>query len=830
MSAHSSAVPPTRATLFQRRAFRAEEWPSQKTVDIGRNGVSVSADPLGGIYQISSNIDDPRYAMMIAAPWHQFRQENRQNPLKVREYRKHMEKLLQSKQRGLGLRLCVQNGPFTITHIDDSQGNQAQMEFQTRKQDLFVQTTIKVQDDGCIIQAVQVTNTESRSRNVPIQLDLSFAVSRASYGQLTDQGEVAMPEPTNIVKVQTGASWTPTVSIENESLGAGLSAHLFFYSKTRNEYIKVDHHLFPSAGRDEDPPCRLLKQEPHEQSLRIDPGETISLICVIRPESILQTEGDTPIPLCDGFPSPRCLLGANNYVCPKSFAKDLASLKLFVHHNGLVDPTEILRQHLLTLRGVNPNAKLDTTEATILFANVNYIIGCCTLPIKTPGSQCWAVIPDHIALPLGWPRDNYWQLRLLSQFSRHCKKGLSPQQGGNRDDKAWEYYTQCLLILGGHLMWLFEVAAVEVEVEDETRYFWRRSYLINGRPKDGTVYQLDTQFYPFLQLCEYYNNHAIVDHQPTDKGLVERMVKTETFSNVLVHVLSRQDPETGLFMTDETPADDDSSDYPFHLSSNILAWHTIRQLAHLLENIPESPLAVIHPLCLLRMSENVFEGIIANLICECQDGSGELMFAYGLDPSKEADDPARYRYYHDGNDIPTLFALDWGFLDVDNHKGVTSNVPDLRVVWEKTMTWAFTPDPQWTVDPETRVRTSGFNSGYAGNGTEPFHGLGSDHSDGAWVLGFYQEWKYSQLVEDTVRERRAWAKIQGSMQWDGTFSEAVDVYDGQCTSKTWFSWPGAMIAAELIETVVEQAKKHACQHDGPVDCESMDGLGRKNGV
>lgn len=828
MSAHSSAVPPTQAAPLQRRTFRAEQWPSKKTVDIGRNGISLSADPLGGIYQISSKIDNPRYAMMIAAPWHQFKQEDRQNPLKVREYRKHMEKRLQSQQRGLGLRLCVQNGPFTITHIDDSQGSQAQIEFQARKQDLFVQTTIKVQDDGQIIQALQVTNTGTKSRNVPVQLDLSFAVSRASYGQLTDQGEVAMPEPANTVKIHTGASWIPIVSIENESLGARVLAYVFFYSKTRNENIKVDHQLFPSPGRDEDPPCRLLKQGPHEQSLRIAPCETISLICVIRPESILQTEGGMPAAPHAGFSYSR-FQDANNVVSPESYGKDLAFQKLFAH-DGIVDPLQILRQHLVALDGVDPGSKLDTTEATILFSNVNYIIGCCSLPVSTPGSQCWAIIPDHIALPLGWPRDNYWQLRLLSQFSWHCTEDLFPPRAVRREGKAREYYTQCLSILKGHLIWLFEVAAVEVEVEDETRYFWRRSYLINGRPKDGTVYQLDTQLYPFLQLCEFYNNHAIVDHQPANKDLVERIIKTETFSNVLVDILSRQDPDTGLFMTDETPADDDSSDYPFHLSSNILAWHTIRQLAHLLEDMHDLPLAVIHPRCLLLLSERILEGIIKNLICECQDGTGGLMFAYGLDPSKEADDPTRYRYYHDGNDVPSLFALDWGFLDAGNHKCVTSDGPDIRLVWEKTMTWAFTPDPNWTVDPDTRIRTPGYNSGYAGNGTEPFHGLGSDHSDGAWVLGFFQEWKFAQLVGDTSREDRAWAKIQGSMQWDGTFSEAVDVYDGQCTSKTWFSWPGAMIAAELVGTVVEQAKKHACQDGRSVDDEALDGLGEVNGV
>lgn len=807
MPVHQPAVPPTPTSPLQIRTFPSGKWPKKKTVDVGHNGISVSADPVGGIYQISSKIEND-YAMMIAAPWQQFEQQDRQNPLLVREYRKHMEKRLESRQGGLGLKLCVQTGPVVINHVYDSLGNQVQIKYQTPRQELFVQTTIRVQDHGQIIQAHQVTNTGSRTRDIPVRLELPFAVSRASYGQLTDQGEVAMPEPSNVVLIHTGTSQTPIASIENASLGARLSTHMFFYSNTKNEYISVDLQLFPPPGLDQDPPSRLLKQRQHEQIIRIAPGETISLICVLKPEEILKTENGEPIS-ASALSSFARFLDGNNMTSPRIFGHNLVAQKLFVH-DGIVDPREVLRRHLIALNGINPDSKLETTESTILFANVNYIIGCCSVPVKTLGSQSWAVIPDHIALPLGWPRDNYWQLRLVSLFNRSCSQGLFQRREESCEDKAWEYYTQSLSILRGHLTWLFEVATVEAKVHGKIRHFWRRSYLINGQPKDGLVYQLDTQIYPFLQLCEFYDNHGTGDHQPANEELVENIVKTETFSDVLLDLLSRQDPYTGLFKTDETPADDDSTDYPCHLSSNILAWHTMRKLARLLGDMRGMPRTVINPRLLTDVAGRIFDGIVEHLICHCQDGSGQQIFAYGLDPSKSKDDPTRHRHYHDSNDIPTLFALEWGFLDaVGEERPQTARGPDLRLVWEKTMTWAFTPDPNWTVDPTTRSRTPGYNRGYAGNGTEPFHGLGSDHSDGAWALGFFQEWKFAQLVGDTVREDRAWAKIQGSMQWDGTFSEAVDVYDGQCTSKTWFSWPGAMIAAELIGTVIGQADKHA---------------------
>lgn len=316
--------------------------------------------------------------------------------------------------------------------------------------------------------------------------------------------------------------------------------------------------------------------------------------------------------------------------------------------------------------------------------------------------------------------------------------------------------------------------------------------MVNGWPKDGTVYQLDTQLYPFLQLCDYYRDLQNLGHLDEHHIVfLESIIESETFCKVLADIVGRQDPDLRLFKTDETPADDDTSDFPFHLSSNILVWYTMTQLAEMLED-----LGALCSQDLRLIACHVREGISNHLVYEHHDGSGQQIFAYGLDPSKPIDHPARHRLYHDGNDMPTVFALEWGFV----------RDPHQRRIWQNTLDWAFTPDPKWTIDPATRNRTPGYNSGYSGNGTEPFHGLGSDHSDGPWVLGYFQEWKYARLMGDAGREERAWAKIKGSMQWDGTFPEAVDVLDGKCTSKTWFSWPGAMIAAELVNTVAEQIR------------------------
>ncbi len=41
--------------------------------------------------------------------------------------------------------------------------------------------------------------------------------------------------------------------------------------------------------------------------------------------------------------------------------------------------------------------------AFVILRNIDYLVGCCTLPIG-PGSVC--IITDHQCLPLGWNRDN----------------------------------------------------------------------------------------------------------------------------------------------------------------------------------------------------------------------------------------------------------------------------------------------------------------------------------------------------------------------------------------------------------------------------------------
>jgi meiotically up-regulated gene 157 (Mug157) protein len=141
------------------------------------------------------------------------------------------------------------------------------------------------------------------------------------------------------------------------------------------------------------------------------------------------------------------------------------------------------------------------------------------------------------------------------------------------------------------------------------------------------------------------------------------------------------------------------------------------------------------------------------------------LFAYLTNGHKKA------KFYHDANDIPTCFALEWSFV----------STADEVLIWQNTMDFGFSLANE---------------VGYCSDGA--YGGLGSVHSPGAWTLGYFQELAYAASMDDARAMQVAWTKIAAAMHWDGTFSEAVDPNTAECTSKAWFSWPGAMIGALLI--------------------------------
>lgn len=310
------------------------------------------------------------------------------------------------------------------------------------------------------------------------------------------------------------------------------------------------------------------------------------------------------------------------------------------------------------------------------------------------------------------------------------------------------YATRIHDLVKGHLEWVFGQA-------QRPHGYWHRSYLATGVPKDGPVFQLDQQCYPLLELCHFY------DQFPGDREFVGNILNGRTIPLVLEMLESHREQANGLYITEETPGDD-AVEHPFHFSSHVLLWYTYTRLSSLLNSLPGT--SNILPSQLKTRADHIRSATLEHFIGK-HPKSDETLFAYLTDGA------GNHTFYHDANDIPTLFALDWKFI----------NTPTLRTIWAQTIEFGLSPLNDGGYYPEGE-----------------FGGLGSVHTQGPWPLGYAQEFIYAHLTRLDEAKEDAWRRIKGSMFWDGLFPEAVNCHTGDCLSRAWFSWPGSMIGSALL--------------------------------
>lgn len=340
---------------------------------------------------------------------------------------------------------------------------------------------------------------------------------------------------------------------------------------------------------------------------------------------------------------------------------------------------------------------------------LHYALDCCTLPV----GETLCMLTDHQILPLSWTRDAYFVVQALADAP-----GIDARD-----------------LLRRHLLWLFEVA-------QRPAGFWGRAYLANGVPKDD-VFQLDQQCYPLLELAEYATRGG-------DPATVTRLL--QPVPSVLDALLRHQADGLPLFATAETPADDPMP-LPYHFSSHVLLWHTLRQLH------PLNQLWGFTHLDLAATAEAVRTAIWQHFVVE---RNSQRLFAYAVDAR------GNHHCYHDANDLPTVLAPLWGFCTTDDP------------VWRATLVFAFSPAN---------------HDGYAAG---PFGGLGSVHTPGAWPLGDAQELLYARLIGDEQRAQAVVARLAARACWDGALPEARDPHTGAVRSRHWFAWPGALLRTVLM--------------------------------
>ena len=322
------------------------------------------------------------------------------------------------------------------------------------------------------------------------------------------------------------------------------------------------------------------------------------------------------------------------------------------------------------------------------------------LALAVPVGETRCLLTDHMLLPLSWNRDAYYVARAL----------LSARL-------AWAD------VVRRHLLWMFETA-------ERPGGTWGRCYMANGRVKDA-AFQLDQQLFPLLELADYVI--ATGDSATRDRLAAH-------IPPLIAALLARKAPEAWLFPTDETPADDPVTQ-PYHLSSHILMWRTLRRLT---EAGFSGDFAA--------MAESVRAAVGAFFVTEYD---GRRLYAYTTDGR------GAVHRYHDANDIPLVLAPAWGFIAADDP------------VWRATVAFAFSEaNPEGFYPPA----------------------LGSVHTRAPWPLGDVQEIIMARATDDPARAERAYDRLRRSAQWDGALPEAYDAASYAVVSRNWFAWPNAALA------------------------------------
>ncbi len=338
----------------------------------------------------------------------------------------------------------------------------------------------------------------------------------------------------------------------------------------------------------------------------------------------------------------------------------------------------------------------DTELELICKRALAYGLMCC-VPID---SEAVCIITDHMLLPLSWNRDAYYVAMALLRWNYEAR------------DKV-----------RGHLIWMFERA----ERVDRT---WGRAYTVRGKVKDKG-FQLDQQIFPLLELANYVL-------KTDDEEIFERLQPhiLPTLDMLLSRRVSR---DTWLFATEETPADDPIA-LPYHFSSHVLLWRTLRQLGKIYRRDDFEGLAQ-------RIYRTIEEHFVTG-------HNGGKVYAYATDGK------GNHHLYHDANDVPLALMPQWGFCPVDDP------------IWRNTIKFAWSQENRGGV----------------------YHGmLGSVHTQAPWPLGDAQELIIGRIMQDEARYEAAKRRLNAAAQWDGALPEAYSAQDYSVVSRHWFAWTNAMV-------------------------------------
>jgi uncharacterized protein len=207
---------------------------------------------------------------------------------------------------------------------------------------LQVKTTISVSKEQGVIQSTDLRSTSTQNLDLDYTLALNVGVNRASYGQLTEGGPIPIPPPRNEFLL---LDTNRAWAVSNTNLDAMIQGALY-----------CDGHrvcLEPIDGNST--PIEEPISKAFHGTLQIHPGQTRNLTSTYRLLPGTEISGSSNPPL-------------------KVSSRSEEGWKI-----------------------KNENMSL------IIKGNVSYILGNCTIPVSDSAT---CLITDHVALPLGWNRDN----------------------------------------------------------------------------------------------------------------------------------------------------------------------------------------------------------------------------------------------------------------------------------------------------------------------------------------------------------------------------------------------------------------------------------------
>lgn len=209
-------------------------------------------------------------------------------------------------------------------------------------EDFQVSTTLSIGLDGEAVQTMQVKSKSRTAKDLGYSLALNVSVNRASYGQLTEGGPIPIPASKNELQLFEHGC---SWAVINSNLDSMVEGCLTCDGKT----IPLETGIHEETVLDQPIKARF------DGSFRFLPGESRTLISTYR-------------------------------LRPGTHPAKQASLPVSIP------------------AGSRGQWRLENNEVGLIIKrNLEYILGNCAIPIDQ-NSTCF--IADHVALPLGWNRDN----------------------------------------------------------------------------------------------------------------------------------------------------------------------------------------------------------------------------------------------------------------------------------------------------------------------------------------------------------------------------------------------------------------------------------------